>query len=111
MRALLLFALLLVPTEASAFCRTTTNQSNFTPSASKPCEDTGRPLYWASKCVGFGLQRDASVKISYEDALAITAVAFAQWTGADCTSGCAAGPTGNPSLAIKDLGPATCDKV
>lgn len=94
---------------ASAFCRTTTDGS-FVPSAAKPCADKGAPLFWASSCVGFSVQRSASVQVDLATARGLVAEAFAQWSGATCTASCG-GAAGKPTIAAQDLGPVDCGDV
>jgi hypothetical protein len=68
------------------------------------CVLTGQPLFWASNCVTFSIQRDAAplAGIDYAAAQASVERAFAAWTGADC-SGKA------PSLRFTLSEPVSCD--
>ncbi len=99
---------------ASAWCRTTTSQS-FLPTAAKPCDDEGRPLYWSTKCVGFSVQRDASRYIDLARARSITQKAFDMWKNVQCPADpvSCTGPfdKGAPSIEVRDLGPVSCDCV
>jgi hypothetical protein len=97
----------LVPRRALAFCRTTTNES-FVPTTDKPCDDVGIPIAWASKCVGYSMQKNASVQIDLSHASAIAHDSFAEWAAHDCTPCGAAGP---PSVVAQDLGPVSCSNV
>lgn len=85
------------------------------PTASKPCDDTGRPLYWASKCLSFSVQRDASRTIDLTTARSIAQKAFDQWKNVQCPADPVAcsGPfdRGAPSVEVKDVGPVSCDCV
>lgn len=103
-----------VHARASAFCRTTSNGS-FVPTAAKPCDDQGDPLFWASSCVGFDVQRSASVQVDLTTARQIVADSFAQWSGVSCLSTlgetCSGAATGKPNVSAKDLGPIDCGEV
>jgi hypothetical protein len=92
---------------ASAFCRTTTNE-NFFPTTDKPCDDVGKPIAWASKCVGYSLQKDASVQIDLTKATAIAHTSFGEWATHDCMP---CGASGAPSIVAQDLGPVQCGNV
>jgi hypothetical protein len=100
-------SVLALSVDASAFCRQTTNQS-FSPTAAKPCDDVGKPLAWASKCIGFSVQNEGSTRVPLDDARRLSANAYGAWTNADCTP---CGAAGKPSMTIRDLGPVACDKV
>jgi len=97
-----------------AWCRTTTTQS-FVPTATKPCDDTGRPLYWSTKCIGFSIQRNASRWIDLATARSMTQKAFDMWKNVSCPADPVAcdGPFDQPgpSISVKDVGPVTCDCV
>ncbi|MEO7093226.1 MAG: matrixin family metalloprotease [Polyangiales bacterium] len=110
-------ALLASTRQASAWCRTTTEEG-FEPTPDEPCSTTGSPLFWSSRCVGFTVQRDASPEQSIDltTARALVKQAFDQWTNTDCPADpvtCADGDfTGtHPSVVVTDLGPVSCDKV
>jgi hypothetical protein len=92
---------------ASAFCRTTTcdSQMEECDRDASGCVITGLPLYWPGECVGFDMQQDASIKVGLPDATRAAEAAFATWMNARCTS------TSTPSVEIRDLGPVVCDKV
>jgi MYXO-CTERM domain-containing protein len=105
--ALALFSVAAVSRSASAFCRTTTNE-NFVPTTAKPCDDTGKPIAWASKCVGFSMQKNASVQIDLAKATSLAEAAFAEWAAHDCG---ACGAAGKPSIVAQDLGPVSCGDV
>jgi len=103
-------SLLVVAPRAHAFCRTTTNAS-FVPTSSKPCDDTGDALFWASKCVGYSVTRAASVQVPLATAEQLVAEAFAEWARHDCTEGGTTCGTGKPSIVARDLGPVDCNEV
>jgi hypothetical protein len=105
-----LLGIVLPPLTAAAYCRTTTNDA-FVPTASKPCDTGGTPLFWASKCLGFSVQRDASNQVDLASARAIAGRAFAEWSRHDCSEGGPSCGSGKPSITVSDLGPVTCDEV
>jgi Matrixin len=103
-------ALLLVPSTASAFCRTTSKAipAEFSPTADQPCWTGGLPLFWRNACVGFAMQKNASTQISFDDAVQNLTTAFAKWKGASCPS--SAG-TSSVSIEVRYLGAAVCNQV
>jgi hypothetical protein len=91
-------ALLFAPASASAYCRTAACPSKDV--AWQVCNpeqpaDCGTPLYWGNRCVGFTLQKDASVQVSLADAETIFQQAFEAWMGADCGGGT------HPSISVE----------
>lgn len=68
------------------------------------------PVWWASACVSYDLQQDASKQVPYDVADAMFATAFAKWTSIECP-GSSAYSTGRVSIDVRDLGPVACDKV
>jgi hypothetical protein len=103
-------AVMAVSPDALAFCRTTTVKS--APdydSTSNGCWNRGVPLFWRNACVGYSMHREASRKISYDDAANALSTAFTRWTGATCpTDGNGRSRT---SIDVRDLGPAECGVV
>ncbi len=103
-----------VSRDARAWCRTTT-ALGFVPTAEKPCDDAGRPLFWSTRCVGFSVQRDASRWISLTTTRAVAQKAFDAWKDASCPADPVActGPfdRGRPSIEVQDVGPVSCDCV
>lgn len=101
---------MLWPAKAEAFCRTTTVAvvSDFQPSPTR-CWDQGTPLYWRRPCIGYGVQRDASRQVSFDDAANILAQSFTKWTGASCPSG--GSGRSRASIDIRDLGAVACDTI
>lgn len=98
--------------DAAAWCRTTTTDG-FTPTAARPCDDAGLPLYWASRCVGYDVQSGASAQVGLATAKAVAAKAFAAWSGVDCPAdpvACTAGAAGEgrPTIEAHDLGDVSC---
>jgi hypothetical protein len=98
---------------ADAFCRTVTQpappdynaqaQGCFTGVATT--KDPARFLYWKSTCVGYSIQKDASKQVTFDQATAAMANAFAAWSDATCPSG------GNPSVGAVDEGAVDCSEV
>jgi hypothetical protein len=105
-----LLAALVLPSTASAFCRTTTVAiaPDFQPSGDA-CWDQGNPLFWRNSCVSYSVRRSASRYVALEDATAKMAGAFAKWSGTSC-------PTENNgrsrvSIDVRDLGAVDCGDV
>ena len=94
---LLAFALFSAAPRASAFCRTTTDES-FVQTAAQPCDPNGVPLAWAGDNAGFWVNSAASVQVSFDDALTAASTAFKSWTTAACPGDIAtcSGATSNP---------------
>lgn len=91
---------------AAAFCRTTTcdpGKDDCSPPPGQECTDVGKPLYWASRCVSFDLQQDATPTVPFDTASAIVHRAFESWLSVDCGDG------QGPSITVQDLGPISCD--
>ena len=118
-------AVVSAPRRASAWCRTTTNVQ-FVPTAAKACDDSKDwvdtdgvrhptlPIYWSSRCLGFSVQRDASVQADLPTARALVLQAFSEWSKVDCPTdpvACTGAGAGKPSIQIRDLGPVICDHV
>jgi MYXO-CTERM domain-containing protein len=103
-------ALLAVSSNASAFCRTSTeglrDKCAVTPDE---CCTVGKPLYWEGACVGYSMQRSASTKISLESATYLVSRAFTTWTGTSCPADNSA--TSRVSIDVRDLGPVVCGSV
>lgn len=97
--------------DASAWCRANTNKGAVTPPAGA-CDDAGKPVQWASRCVSYDVQRDASSQVDLATARAVTQAAFDAWSSADCPADPVAclpgGGKGPPSIQAVDLGPVTC---
>jgi hypothetical protein len=101
----LLAAATFVAPSASAYCRTTSCKGVGTGAKCTPVRptDCGVELFWRSPCVGFSMQKDASVQIDLDDATKIFVDAFQQWTNADCGDG------KHPRMKVVNLGPVACD--
>ncbi|HEY4119905.1 MAG TPA: matrixin family metalloprotease [Byssovorax sp.] len=100
-------ALAMGTANASAYCRTSVCDGD----TSQVCVpepggvDCGTPLFWASRCVSWSMQADASDQISLADATPIFAAAFANWASAPCAGG------GTPSLVVTQLADVTCHQI
>ena len=99
-------ALLLAPLSADAYCRTAacaSKDSAWQVCAPEEADDCGTPLFWGNRCVGFTLQKDASVQVGLADAEVAFKSAFDVWMNADCGNG------SHPSISIEYQGPVECD--
>lgn len=99
-----------VANTASAYCRTTTCDSQIDTCAVDPvtsCPLTGNALYWPDACVTFGVHQAGSPlrRISYDSAQRAARAAFQSWLSADCGNG------QNPSIGALSLGSVECDQV
>jgi MYXO-CTERM domain-containing protein len=98
-------AALLPARTASAFCRTATCGKAGTGQNCVPVQpgDCGISLFWASPCVGYSIQQDASSKVSFAATEKIMKASFAAWEGATCAGG-------TPHIAATELAAAECAK-
>jgi len=96
-------AALLCPARAEAYCRSTTCLTDCQPDLDE-CKTQGFPLYWASMCVGFSLQKDGSVDLAMDDVRRVAVASFATWADVEC-------PTGTASLTFSELADVTCAKA
>jgi hypothetical protein len=103
------FSALLTPGDAHAFCRTTTSES-FSPTAAKPCDDSGKPIQWPSKCVGYTVQKNGSSQVDVATARTVVRTAFSNWSSVDCGT-CPGMGAGNPSITFVDQGTVACNKA
>jgi hypothetical protein len=83
--------------------------ASYDPLKTGKCFDEGVPLFWRNACIGYNIHNPPSRKISYDDAADLLSTAFTRWTGATC-------PTvdeqrSRVSIDVRDLGPASCDRV
>lgn len=116
--ALVLAAVALGSSSASAFCRTWScdpsrescpqDKDNTACPGGDPARH--KPLYWPQKCVGFSLNEKVSPKLDSNPDRArakfarLVDLSFATWQKADCGQG------KRPSLAFYDLGFIPCDR-
>ncbi|MFO0614618.1 MAG: matrixin family metalloprotease [Polyangiaceae bacterium] len=75
-----------VATEASAYCRSTTCTGDCARDEFG-CKIEGAKLFWASGCVGFSLQKDASIHIPMKYFRQVAEKSFVTWSQIDCGTG------------------------
>lgn len=100
-------AVLLAPLAAQAYCRTANcpeHDGAWQVCLPSEADDCGTVLFWANRCVGFTLQKDASSQVNLADAEKTFKSAFDTWMKADCGSGA------HPSVTVDYQGPVACDK-
>src|SRR6185503_2613485 len=68
-------------------------------------DDCGVVLQWRQPCIGFGVQKDASVQVPWDITDELMQASFASWTNADCGGG------QHPSIQVEDFGAVTCGKT
>ena len=90
---------------ALAYCRTTSCGAAGTGQVCVPSQtgDCGLTLFWASPCVGYSIQQDASKKVSLAVVEKIVKDSFAAWEGATCSGGA-------PRILVTELAAAECTK-
>ena len=96
---------LLAPLAAQAYCRTAncpTEDGAWQVCVPSVANDCGTVLFWANRCVGFTLQKDASSQVTLAQAEATFKSAFDTWMKADCGSGA------HPSVTVDYQGPVEC---
>lgn len=106
-------AALLGASSAAAYCRTATcpNPDDLDkPLHGQICDpptedDCGVAYQWRQPCISFGVQKLASVQVSWDVADEIMRKAFAAWTDVDCGNG------EHPSIQVQDFGPIACEKL
>lgn len=91
------------PREAHAFCRSTTCTEECARDLDG-CKTSGEPLWWANSCVGFSLQRDASVHIPMKYVRQVATRSFTAWSDLECE-------TGYATLAFSELDEAECKRT
>jgi len=77
---------LLTPSEALAYCRSTTCVGDCNRDA-EGCKQDGLPLYWPGYCVGFSLQGDGSVNMPFETFEKVAARSMVAWSEVPCSEG------------------------
>jgi hypothetical protein len=92
-----------LPAEALAFCRSTTCTEDC-PRDLDGCKTEGEPLWWASACVGFSLQEDASVHIPIKYVRQVAQRSFTAWSDLECETGLA-------TLAFSELEETSCNRT
>ena len=93
------------PSEARAFCRTSTCDD--CPRDDAGCSVGGKPVAWHGRCVGLGLHADASEQVDFETAQRLVEEAFAIWSAVRCE------PSGKPpSIELVGTdGPIACGRA
>jgi MYXO-CTERM domain-containing protein len=98
-------AALLAAGTAGAYCRTTSCMQGM-PHSAQVCQppesdDCGVPLFWASHCIGYSVQQDASKQVTFAQTEQVLKSAFASWTSAAC-------PGGTPQMQVTEAAKAVC---
>jgi hypothetical protein len=104
--ALVSSVVLAAPNAAYAYCRSTTCQDSQGECARDDdgCKTTGQPLFWASHCVGFSIQKDGTVNLPYDAVTPIIEQSFLAWTDISCD-------TGNATIAFSRTKDVTCHQA
>jgi MYXO-CTERM domain-containing protein len=103
--ALAFAALSLAPAAASAYCRTAncpTQKTAWQVCTPTEADDCGTKVWWANRCIGFNLQKDASSQVTLSQAENVFTTAFQTWMNADCGGG------KHPSVTVTYEGPVDC---
>src|SRR5688572_21056065 len=107
---LVLLAGMLAPRSAAAYCRTMGCSKDKPELActfdGNGCLDNGLPLFWASSCISFGVQKDGSRAdgIDYDAARHVIEQSFQTWLSADCGGGL-------PSISVENYGAIDCNRL
>ena len=94
---------------ALAYCRTASCGAKGTGQQCVPPQPTdcvgpdAKPLFWASPCVTFSVQEDASATIPFATVEQIMKSSFATWEGVSCAGG-------TPRILVTEGEPASCTK-
>jgi hypothetical protein len=75
------------PTEAQAFCRSTTCKGTGCTLDDEGCPADGKKLFWDTSCVGFSFDAKGTVKLNPDKAREAIRSAFFEWSSIDCTDG------------------------
>jgi hypothetical protein len=74
--------------DAEAYCRSTTCVGVCGRDASPDgCKTEGTKLQWPTSCVGFSMQKDASIHIDMETARAVMQAGVVAWSDIECADG------------------------
>ncbi|WP_394824714.1 matrixin family metalloprotease [Pendulispora albinea] len=105
-------ALIFAPTNAGAYCRTTTGglRANCTITPDDCCT-VGKPLYWTNVCVGYSLQKDGTKQMSFDRARTLIANAFQKWSGVSCPFLSDPSKTYPVSIGFRELPVVSCSEV
>ena len=99
-------AALLSARPALAYCRTASCGKSGTGQicAPKQTGDCGKPLFWASPCVTYSIQEDASSAVPFAMVEEVMKAAFAAWEGVTCPGG------GSPRILATEGAAVACTK-
>lgn len=105
--------LLLVTSNALAFCRTTVCAQKNPPPECLPlppegtCQTAGNPLFWPKSCVSFSVQVDGSPKlgITADTLESVVRGCFDTWQAANCSLG------GTPNISVETFPQVECSEV
>lgn len=97
-----------VEQDALAYCRSTTCTGDC-PRDEFGCKIDGAPLFWSSGCVGFSLQKDASIHIPMKYFRQVAEKSFVTWSQLECAS--SSGGSGLTTLAFSELDDVGCNKT
>lgn len=96
------FAVLAISSNATAFCRMTTEGGAQIGDAA--CVEEGAPLEWTNPCLSYAIDSRGSQWMSSEDVEEAVDLAFETWENADCGGS-------PPNLIFKPLQPSTCKRA
>lgn len=105
--ALLSAAVMLVPTAAHAFCRSTTCRSDKNakcPTDDDGCPSTGAKLFWPTSCVSYAMNARGTASLDPTDTRVAIKKAFEAWSYVACDGG------GSASITFEERDPVPCDK-
>ena len=100
----ILLAGLLCAGRARAYCLASTCDADGAVCEPPQITDCGMPLRWHRSCVGFAVQRDASVQVPRATAQNVVRQAFDAWEQASCEGGA-------PGIHVEDMQSVECDRV
>jgi hypothetical protein len=95
---------MVVPREASAFCRTTTTPVPADYSPARGCFIDGLPLFWKGACVGYSVNSAASTHVPIGTATTIIDSSFDAWNQVKCGAA-------TIGIATSDIGTVECSEV
>lgn len=96
--------MMLAPTMAHAFCRTTTTPIPASFSPTRGCFTDGFTLFWRGACVSYSVNSAASADIPLADARRVIDTAFKSWNDVSC------GGTG-VGITTSNVGDSACAQV
>jgi len=98
--------LMLDPSDAQAYCRTTTAAAppSYDP-VKNGCIESGLVLFWRGACVTYAVERSGAPGLSFEETSSIVDRGFATWQNARCAAGDRVG------IELVNLGAVECTEV